>query len=105
MEPLRAVAHCNGSTIDPRPARRDNWPMLNKILLTIIVIAVVWLGFKYWSRFVAGPGARASMPRRQRPEKRETSQDEAVHETVQCRVCGSYVTAPGRRCGRHDCPF
>lgn len=79
--------------------------MLNKILLTIIVIAVVWIGFKYWSRFVAGPGARPSMPRRPRaPERAEETRDE-VHEMVQCRVCGSYVAAPGRRCGRHDCPF
>lgn len=81
--------------------------MLNKILLTIIVIAVVWIGFKYWSRYIAGPGARPRMPKGGRPEPQPQPQQAAedVQEMVQCRVCGSYVSAQAKRCGRPDCPL
>lgn len=78
--------------------------MLNKILLTILVIAVVWIGFKYWSRYVAGPGARPSVPRGGRPEPQPERRDD-VQEMIQCRVCGSYVSAQATRCGRPDCPL
>ncbi len=83
--------------------------MLNKILLTAVLIMAVWLGFKYWNKFVLGPyrQRQREMPRRRAPEARADEPPAAdVEDMVACRVCGAYVPAKRTpRCGRPDCPF
>ncbi len=79
--------------------------MLNKLLLTVIAIALVWFGFKYWNRMVlrGDRERRREVPAGGHGTKAEA---EAVEDMVECRVCGSYVPAQRpRRCGRPDCPF
>ena len=83
--------------------------MFAKFLLTVLAIAAVWLGFKYYARFVAGPARRRAM-QRQHPAMSEHRQDQApagpVEDMTPCAVCGAYIPARGAaRCGRHDCPF
>lgn len=77
--------------------------MLNKLLLTIVAVALVWFGFKYWSRMAL----RAERERqREVPPGGDGAKAEAVEDMVECRICGSYVPARRpRRCGRADCPF
>lgn len=79
--------------------------MLNKIILTIFAVAIVWLGFKYWNRLVLKPHRdRQRMPREGRSE--QAAKAEAVEDMVECRSCGAFVPARRpQRCGRPDCPF
>lgn len=84
--------------------------MLAKLVLTILAVAAVWLGFKYYSRFVAGPARRRAMqrPPDATPERRHEAAETGgtVEDMTQCAVCGAYVPARGTpRCGRPDCPF
>lgn len=65
-----------------------------KLLLLILVIAAVWLAY----RWLNGPArelhrrARAARP--------------AIHaeDLAPCGVCGAYVAARAQGCGRADCP-
>lgn len=84
--------------------------MLNKLLLTVVLVIAAWLGFKYWNRFVLGPYQRRQREMARRdpaPAKEEAAGEPPAHvqDMVECRVCGSYVAAGGGRCGRPDCPF
>lgn len=81
--------------------------MVTKLFFTILAVAAVWLGFKYYSRFIAGPARRRAMERRDAPaEAPARTAAGAVEDMTQCAVCGSYVPARGTpRCGRPDCPF
>lgn len=83
--------------------------MFAKFLLTVVAVVAVWLGFKYYARFVVGPGRRRAMPRPQ-PAVPNASQDQRpagpVEDMTPCAVCGAYIPVRGAaRCGRHDCPF
>ena len=77
--------------------------MFLKFLLTILVIAVVWFGFKYLQRIAElkerrdrlGPGSPG------RP-----SATAKVQDLVQCPVCATWQSgAVVRPCGRTDCPY
>lgn len=83
--------------------------MFAKLFFTLLAIVAVWLGFKYYARFIAGPARRRAMERpreavSERRERRETGG--GVEDMMPCAVCGAYVPARGTpRCGRPDCPF
>ena len=82
--------------------------MLAKLFFTIVAIVAVWLGFRYYSRFVAGPARRRAVQRTRDAvsERRAEPQAAVVEDMAPCAVCGAYVPAHGtRRCGRPDCPF
>ncbi len=74
--------------------------MLLKWLLVIIVVGLVWFGWRFVTRVEevrratrnqsGGSGRRA---------------DPAVEDLVKCPVCAAYVSAVRpQRCGRPDCP-
>jgi hypothetical protein len=65
-----------------------------KLVVLILVIAAVWIGY----RWLNGPARE--LPRR-RPVSRPSLH--AV-DLAPCRVCGAYVAAAAPRCGRPDCP-
>ena len=82
---------------------------LPKLLFTILIIAVVWYGFKALGRIQerresterkAAPGKTA---RRKPPP---VASDPDTEDMVACPKCGTYVPARGATsCGREDCPY
>ena len=70
-----------------------------KLLVIAVVIAVVWYGYKYINRVNA---IREELRRRApKPGGRALE----AEDMTKCRVCGAYVTAQARNCGRADCPY
>jgi hypothetical protein len=77
---------------------------LFKLIVLAAIIAVVWYGFKYYSRIEA---VRASEERLKGARRRAKHPEVEDAETmVQCPVCKVYQpagdTAP---CDRADCPY
>lgn len=71
-----------------------------KILLLVVTIVAVWRGFRWFERMQAEKQrVAARTPPRDNPPV-------SAHDTVACRVCGTYVVSgSARSCGRQDCPY
>lgn len=85
---------------------------LSKVLLTAIVIAIVWYGWKWMNRVQARRrGELDEFGRRpvrgsQGGQPKRRGRRAATEDLVQCKVCGDYVPAAGgAACDRSDCPF
>jgi len=93
---------------------------LQKIAVFIVIIAVIWLGFRFVGNLEKKRKAeeRLSRPawrerfRRSGRQPAKARAKEAGREPVgdfdmvACRVCGDYVAAAGAgACGRTDCPY
>jgi hypothetical protein len=75
----------------------------SKLVFLVIVIAVVWYGFKWLGRTEA-PSTRQG---RAKPHARSGERTAVgAQDTVKCPVCETYVVArdPGK-CGRAGCPY
>ncbi len=75
--------------------------MIFKVLLTVALIALVWFGFRYASKWLGGAGAAPGADKLDdgRPPHR-------VDDLTRCAVCETYVEAGGRAaCDRDDCPM
>jgi hypothetical protein len=77
--------------------------MFSKILTLILLIAVVWCGYRYVARINA---------RMQAKQKLDTSEGKLprprpnAEEMIRCPVCNVYVSATkATSCGRPDCPY
>jgi hypothetical protein len=70
---------------------------LPKLLLIVLLIAAVWVVFRWLN-----PPA-PSVPRR-RPAASPRPAQSAVEDLTACRVCGAYVAASARVCGKPGCP-
>ncbi|CCG43118.1 hypothetical protein [Magnetospirillum molischianum] len=73
--------------------------MFIKILLLVLVVSVVWFGFRHMTRVAEMIVRRGG----ESDKRRETAPTETMTE---CRVCG--VWQPSRSaspCGRADCPY
>ncbi len=83
---------------------------LTKILFTIIVVLIVWYGFKWMNR-VQDQRREASRIDPKKPSaaagsNRSTAAADEVEEMVKCAVCGDYVSQKGAvNCGRDGCPY
>lgn len=72
--------------------------MLQKLLLLLAAIAIVWYGFKLVGRF--------NQQRQQKVAKEDDKIRMGVSDTVQCSVCEAYIAADSKSsCGRADCPY
>lgn len=69
---------------------------LSKIALIVLVVAVVWYGFKALGRFQARGDAKAAKVDRSNGRL-------ATEDLVKCQTCGAYV-APESPCGQGNCP-
>jgi hypothetical protein len=94
---------------------------LAKILLTLLVIAAVWFGWRIFTRYQALKSAReravppvggrnTDSPRAGGAQARDSrSGVRGAHDAedmVECRTCGAFVASSRRvACGRKDCPF
>lgn len=77
---------------------------LGKFLLLVLLVVIVWYGFKYVSRVEAIRRAlREELQRRQGAQRRPTIPAE---DLVKCAQCSAYVAArSATSCGRPDCPW
>ncbi len=93
---------------------------LGKLFLLVLLILVIWYGFKYVNRAeevrqtfkrAARDAAARSQARTQgrgqaRTQARRGGPAIKAEDMVKCRACGVYVTASGAsNCGRADCPW
>ena len=77
---------------------------LAKLVLLGIVVAALWLGFRYMSRVDAiRRSLREELTRRRAPGVPPAKE---VEDLVKCARCGAYVAAKSASaCGRPDCPW
>ncbi|HXP30506.1 MAG TPA: hypothetical protein VN832_05415 [Stellaceae bacterium] len=78
---------------------------LGKLLILILLIGIVWYGFKYVQRVEE---IRQRLRRQTGGQRRDDSQDgsRAAEDLVKCPRCGAYVAVKSRAsCGRADCPW
>ncbi|HET8728228.1 MAG TPA: hypothetical protein VFO41_12010 [Alphaproteobacteria bacterium] len=74
---------------------------LQKLLLLVAVIGLVWYGFKMIGRFQALREREA-----ERNEARQSRRSLPAEDMVLCGTCKTYVTpASGNGCRRADCPY
>ena len=71
---------------------------LPKIVVLMVIIALVWYGFKVFSR-----GRKLENPRGD-DEVTVSTPDQPV-DMEACSVCGDYVAKGSTSCGTEDCPF
>jgi len=77
---------------------------VSKILVLIVIIVVVWYGFKLVARRNQHVGDRRSA----RPigSTRPEPPDSKTQDMESCAVCGTFVpNASARACGRKGCPY
>jgi hypothetical protein len=74
--------------------------MIAKFLLTTIIVAAIWFGFRYLQRLAELKERRRTPPR---GEQRQAVSDDGVQDLVRCPTCDTW-RAPSA-CGRPDCPY
>jgi hypothetical protein len=76
-----------------------------KLVVLAIIIAVVWIVFRYARRMEAtARGLRRELDRRRQSGR--AARTIAAEDLVKCDRCGSYVAGRGAAaCGRADCPW
>jgi hypothetical protein len=77
-------------------------PSLQKLLVLIAVVVLVWKGFQLLGRLGRERDKPNPSPRQAPTAKRNEG---AVEETRACGVCGAYVSARAGNCGKPGCPF
>ena len=71
---------------------------LPKLLVLGLIIAVIWYGFKMFSRGknLANPGGKDEVKRDKTPDS---------VDMAQCSVCGDFVAKGAAACGKDNCPY
>lgn len=73
--------------------------MIGKLLVLIVVIAVVWYGFRM-------VGARNRLRTERAARDAVNRRLGEAQDTTRCAVCGTFVPTDGARdCGRDGCPY
>ena len=78
---------------------------IGKLLVLVVLIGVVWYGFKYAARIEAiRRDVRADVARRQAARRGGSARP--VEDLVKCAQCGAFVAAEGaKKCGKPNCPW
>lgn len=86
--------------------------MLGKILLLIVVVAVAWFGWRWFSRVQEiGRDKRERLRTGARPANGaagggQPAPDRSAEDMEKCAECGAYVVVRAAgRCGRPGCPY
>ena len=77
---------------------------VGKFLLLVFLGLVVWTVLRYRRRIRAVREAFAQMQRQAEQAARSRAPASTPVNLKQCAVCGAYVAADARSCGRGDCP-
>jgi hypothetical protein len=81
---------------------------LGKLFLLVLLILVIWYGFKYVNRVeeIRQAFRKAARDAAARSSARRGTPAIKAEDMVKCRACGVYVAASGAsNCGRPDCPW
>jgi hypothetical protein len=77
--------------------------MFSKLLTLVLLIAVVWCGYRYVARINDRAKAERKLETRNGGLPRPRPNAE---EMIRCAVCNVYVSATkATSCGRPDCPY
>lgn len=76
---------------------------LPELFVILIVVFAAWHVVKAFNRLGTQPPRRRAAARPRQPEPPTRPMIEA-EDLVNCRVCGTYIAASARHCGRADCP-
>jgi hypothetical protein len=77
--------------------------MFSKLLTLVLLIAVVWCGYRYVARINDRAKAKRKLETRNGGLPRPRPNAE---EMIRCAVCNVYVSATkATSCGRPDCPY
>ncbi|MBV8537365.1 MAG: hypothetical protein JO128_17330 [Alphaproteobacteria bacterium] len=75
-----------------------------KLVVLVAVVAIIWFGFRWFERW--------ERERRQAAERtqsrlggRPAATDGGAEDMKACAVCGTFVAATARACGRANCPL
>lgn len=74
---------------------------LPELFVILIVVFAAWHVVKAFNRLQTSRPRPRATPRAEQPQPRSIIQAE---DLVNCRVCGTYIAASARHCGRADCP-
>ncbi len=79
---------------------------LPKLVFTILVVVVVFYGFKAISQLQERREKRVANRASARGTDATTKRSAGVEDMVACTTCGTFVPArSARSCGRGDCPY
>ncbi|MDA8233176.1 MAG: hypothetical protein M0006_17735 [Magnetospirillum sp.] len=77
--------------------------MFPKLLVTSVIVAIIWFGFRYMQR-LAEFRAHHQRGSRPRPSPGASGHGSDAVDLSQCPVCGTWRTVRAGGCGRPDCP-
>jgi uncharacterized protein len=81
----------------------------SKILFTVVIIAVVWYGFKWLNRLQDGQKKGNKKPPQDTTRSDNaaaSAEDINYEELVACSKCGDFVVADKKSgCGKDGCPY
>ncbi len=84
---------------------------LTKLIFTVLVIVVIWKGFKFFGRL---QDIKTSVRKAENLKRRAAAQagvkaakpPDKTEDMTECPVCATFVVASGAEaCGRGDCPY
>ena len=73
---------------------------LPELFLILVVIFAAWHVVKAFNRAVSQTPRRPQRP----PPRQQASRIIEAEDLVACQVCGAYIAASARHCGRANCP-
>jgi len=81
-----------------------------KVAVLVAIVAIVWFGFRWFQRWEKErrEAAAKAPPGKLDREASSPGGGRSVAEPevmTACRVCGAYVVAGARSCGKPNCPF
>jgi hypothetical protein len=79
---------------------------LPKLLVLILIIAVIWYGFKWVTEVDRDRRRKVKEEKQAAKAERSGPAQVDAHDMVKCPRCGTFVApASARNCGREDCPY
>jgi len=73
-----------------------------ELFIILVVVFAAWHVVKAFNRVASQPQPPRGAQRRQPPPQARPMIE--AEDLVSCRVCGTYIAASARSCGRADCP-
>ena len=77
-------------------------PGLPKLFVILALLIAAWIAFRWLNKPAAPPVARRRPAAAPQGARGQAAIE--VEDLVQCRVCGTYVSAGSPACGRAGCP-
>jgi len=76
---------------------------LSKLLILVAIISAIWFGFRLLGQIERN--RREAAQRDKHRGRVPPQQSRPVADMVKCRVCGTFIAAGSKACGKAGCPF